>query len=118
MEYLKAFLIGGIICTIGQVLIDKTQLTPARILVFFVTSGVILGALGLYEPIVEFAGAGATIPIIGFGNALAKGVIKEVKAQGILGAFTGGVKAVSGGIAAAIFFGYLTALVFDPKTKR
>lgn len=118
MEYLKAFIVGGLICVVGQILIDKTALTPARILVLFVTAGVILGALGLYEPLVDYAGAGATIPLTGFGNSLAKGVIKSVDEDGIIGAFTGGVKAASGGIAAAIFFGYLIALVFDPKTKR
>mgnify|MGYP001106610905 CR=1 FL=1 len=118
MEYVKAFIIGGLICVIGQILIDKTALTPARILVMFVTAGVILGALGLYEPLVDFAGAGATIPLTGFGNSLAKGVIKAVDEEGVIGAFTGGVKAAAGGIAAAVFFGYLIALVFDPKTKR
>lgn len=118
MEYLKAFIVGGLICVVGQILIDKTALTPARILVVFVTAGVILGALGLYEPLVNYAGAGATIPLTGFGNSLAKGVIKAVDEEGIIGAFTGGVRAAAGGIAAAIFFGYLIALVFDPKTKR
>ncbi len=118
MEYVRAFIVGGLICVIGQILIDKTALTPARILVIFVTSGVILGALGIYEPLVEYAGAGATIPLPGFGNTLAKGVIKAVKSDGILGAFIGGVQAAAGGIAAAVFFGYLIALIFDPKTKR
>lgn len=118
MEYIKAFIVGGLICVIGQILIDKTALTPARILVMFVTVGVILGALGLYEPLVDYAGAGATIPLTGFGNSLAKGVIKAVDEDGVIGAFTGGVKAAAGGISAAVFFGYLVALVFDPKTKR
>lgn len=118
MEYLKAFVVGGLICVIGQILIDKTALTPARILVIFVTTGVILGALGVYESLVDFAGAGATVPLTGFGNTLAKGAKEAVDEDGVLGAFTGGVKAAAGGISAAVFFGYLVALVFDPKTKR
>ncbi|MFU0801173.1 MAG: stage V sporulation protein AE [Xylanivirga thermophila] len=118
MEYVKAFVVGGIICVIGQILIDKTNITPARILVTFVTAGVILTAIGIYDPIVKFAGAGATVPLPGFGYALANGVIKEIKESGALGIFTGGVKAGAGGITAAIIFGYIIALIFDPKTKR
>ncbi|MGI5850847.1 MAG: stage V sporulation protein AE [Clostridiales bacterium] len=117
MDYIKAFITGGAICIIGQILIDKTNLTPARILVCFVTAGVILTALGIYEPIVEFGGAGATVPLPGFGYALAKGAIKGVKESGVLGAFTGGVTATAGGITAAIVFGYLAAVLFDPKEK-
>ena len=101
---LKAFIVGGLICVIGQILIDKTKLTPARILVIFVTAGAILGGLGIYQHLVEFAGAGATVPLTGFGNALAKGAIEGVQQNGIVGIFTGGVKAAAGGIAAAIFF--------------
>ena len=115
--YIKAFVVGGIICTIGQVLILKTQLTSARILVGYVTAGVILGALGLYKPIIDFAGAGATVPLTGFGYTLAHGAIEGLETEGILGAFTGGVRAASGGIAAAVFFGYLAALIFKPKMK-
>jgi stage V sporulation protein AE len=118
LEYVKAFVVGGIICVIGQILIDKTNITPARILVTFVTAGVILTAIGIYDPIVKFAGAGATVPLPGFGYALANGVIKEIKESGALGIFTGGVKAGAGGITAAIIFGYIIALIFDPKTKR
>ena len=113
----KSFLVGGLLCAIGQVLIMKTQLTSARILVGYVTAGVILGALGLYKPIVDFAGAGATVPLLGFGYALARGAIEGVKETGILGAFTGGVTAAAGGIAAAVFFGYLAAVPFKPKMK-
>lgn len=115
--YLKAFIVGGLICMIGQVLIMKTQLTSARILVGYVTAGVILGALGLYKPLIDFASAGATVPLTGFGYTLAHGAIEAVKAEGILGAFTGGVVAGAGGIAAAVFFGYIAALVFKPKMK-
>ena len=118
MEYIRAFITGGLICVIGQILIDKTNLTSARILVLFVTLGVVLTGLGIYEPIVEFGGAGATVPLPGFGYALAKGAIKGVKEKGILGAFSGGVMATAGGIAAAIVFGYLTAVLFDPKSKN
>ena len=117
MEYLQAFLVGGILCVIGQILIDKTKLTPARILVAYVTAGVILTALHLYQPIVEFGGAGATVPLTGFGYSLAKGVEKAVADTGVLGAFTGGVTATAGGIAAAVVFGYLVALIFKPKDK-
>ncbi|MBQ7123236.1 MAG: stage V sporulation protein AE [Oscillospiraceae bacterium] len=117
MEYLKAFAVGGLICCIGQILIDRTKLTPARILVGFVVSGVILSALGLYEPLAEFAGAGATVPLSGFGHTLAKGVRASVADNGILGAFTGGLSATAGGITAAIVFGFIAALLFDPKDK-
>lgn len=117
MTYVSAFIVGGIICVIGQILMDTTKLTPARILVIFVTSGVILGAFGIYDKLVDIGGAGATIPLPGFGNSLAKGAIKAVKEQGILGAFTGGITGTAAGITAAIFFGYLMALIFNPKTK-
>jgi stage V sporulation protein AE len=117
MDYLKAFIVGGLFCVIGQILIDKTKLTPARILVIFVTSGVILTALGVYQPIVDFGGAGATVPLTGFGYALAMGVVKGVQEHGFLGAFTGGVTGTAGGIAAAIFFGYLVAIIFKPSDK-
>ena len=117
MEYLKAFIVGGILCAIGQIFIDKTKLTPARILVGFVVGGVILSALGLYEPLVDFAGAGATVPLSGFGNSLAKGVRSAVAEKGFLGAFTGGISATAGGISAAIVFGFIIALFFKPKGK-
>jgi stage V sporulation protein AE len=117
MDYLKAFLIGGFICLIGQVLIDKTKLTPARILVSFVVIGVILGALGVYEPLVKFAGAGAGVPLTGFGNLIAKGVRKAVDEKGFLGIFTGGLTAAAGGITAAIVAGLLASFVFKPKDK-
>lgn len=117
LMYVKAFLVGGLICAIGQVLLLKTRLTSARILVGFVTVGVILGALGLYKPLVDFAGAGATVPLTGFGYTLAHGAMEAVKEEGLFGAFTGGVKAGAGGIAAAVFFGYLAALIFKPKMK-
>ena len=116
-EYLRAFLCGGILCLIGQVLIDKTKLTPARILVLYVVAGVVLGGLGLYKHVVAFGGAGATVPLTGFGYLLAKGAAKAVSEDGLLGAFTGGITAAAGGIAAAIFFGYLVALIFKPRPK-
>ena len=115
---LKAFVVGGLICVIGQILIDKTKLTPARILVLFVTTGVILGGLGIYKYLVDFAGAGATVPLTGFGYNLAKGAIGGVKSSGLLGAFTGGIKNAAGGIAAAIFFGYIASLIARPKMKK
>ena len=115
---LKCFVVGGLICVIGQILIDKTKLTPARILVTFVTLGAILGGLGIYQYLVDFAGAGATVPLTGFGYNLAKGAIEEVKQVGLIGAFIGGVKAAAGGIAAAIFFGYLASLISKPKMKK
>ena len=118
MPLLKCFFVGGIICVIGQILIDKTKLTPARILVIFVTSGAILGGLGIYSYIVDFAGSGATVPLTGFGYNLAKGAIEGVKQSGIVGAFTGGVKACAGGIAAAVFFGYIASLISKPKIKK
>ena len=116
--YGKAFLVGGILCAIGQLLIMKTQLTSARILVGYVTCGVILGAVGLYKPLSDFAGTGATVPLTGFGYTLAHGAMEAARNEGILGAFTGGVTASAGGIAAAVFFGYLAALIFKPKMKR
>lgn len=117
MDYLKAFVIGGAICAVGQLLIDKTKLTPARILVCYVVLGVILGGAGVYEKLVDFAGAGATVPLTGFGYTLAKGVKEAVAEQGILGALTGGLRAAAGGITAAVFFGFLAALVANPKDK-
>lgn len=117
MEYINAFLCGGLLCVIGQLLIDKTKLTPAKILVCYVTAGVILGGLGLYQHLVDWAGAGATVPLTGFGNTLAKGVKKAVEEQGLLGALTGGISATAGGITAAIFFGFLIALVCKAKPK-
>ena len=117
MDYIKAFLIGGFFCLIGQILIDKTKLTPARILVSYVVAGVILGAIGIYEPIVEFAGAGATVPLTGFGYNLAKGVREAVNKDGFLGVLTGGIKATAGGITAAIIAGLITSLVFKAKDK-
>ena len=115
---LKAFAVGGAICIIGQLLIDKTKLTPARILVISVTTGAILGGFGIYEKLVDFAGAGATVPLTGFGNLLAKGAIEKVKSDGFIGAFTGGTAAAAGGIAAAVFFGYIASLVAKPKIKK
>ena len=117
MEYCKAFLCGGMLCLIGHILIDKTPLTPAKILVSYVTAGVILSAVGLYQPLVDWGGAGATVPLTGFGHLLAKGVRKAVAEEGVLGALTGGTTAAAGGIAAAIFFGFLVALVCKPKPK-
>lgn len=117
MSYVSAFIVGGIICVIAQILMDKTKLTPGEILVIFVTSGCILGAFGLYDKIIEIGGAGATVPLPGFGNTLAKAAIKEVGEKGLLGAFIGGIKGTAGGITAAIFFGYLMAVIFNPKTK-
>lgn len=117
MDYLRAFIVGGIICVIGQLLMDHTKLTPARVLVIYVTLGAILQGLGIYQKIVDIGGAGATTPLTGFGYSLAKGAIKDVKEAGIIGAFTGGVKATAGGIAGAVFFGYIMALIFNPKSK-
>ena len=117
MEYVKAFLCGGVLCVIGQILIDRTKLTPARILVCYVTAGVILSGFGLYQPFADFAGAGATVPLTGFGHLLAKGVKKAVAEQGLLGALTGGVTATAGGITAAVFFGFVVALVAKSKPK-
>jgi len=118
MSYVNAFIVGGVICAAGQILIDKTKLTSARILVLFVTADAILTALGVYQKIVDIGGAGATIPLTGFGYTLVKGAFSDVDKYGILGAFTGGIKATAAGIAAAIFFGYLTSVAFRPKAKR
>ena len=117
MNFVLAFLIGGVLCSIGQLLVDKTSLTPARILVCYVVSGVFLTLAGIYEPLVKLAGAGATVPLTGFGYALCKGVIKAVNEQGFLGVFTGGLTATSGGITVAIVFGFIIALIFKPKEK-
>ncbi|MDD3225174.1 MAG: stage V sporulation protein AE [Clostridium sp.] len=118
MSYLMAFIVGGIICVIGQILMDRTALTPARIVVSFVTMGVILGALNIYDYVIKIGKAGATIPITGFGYTLAKATIKEVNKEGLIGAFTGGIKGTAGGIGAAILFGYIMSLIFNPKTKK
>ncbi len=117
MDYLKAFLCGGILCIIGQILIDKTPLTPAKILVSYVTAGVILSGAGVYQYLVDWGGAGATVPLTGFGHLLAKGVRKAVGEDGLLGALTGGTAAAAGGITAAIFFGFLVALICKSKPK-
>jgi stage V sporulation protein AE len=117
LEYLKAFVVGGLFCILGQVFIDYTKLTPARILVGFVVLGVVLSALGWYQPIVDFAGAGATVPLSGFGHVLASGVREAVAEKGLLGALTGGISAASAGISAAILFGLIVALIFKPKEK-
>ena len=117
MDYLKAFLVGGGICLIAQLLIDYTKLTPAKILVSFVVLGVILGGIGLYQPLVEFAGAGASVPLLGFGNTLAKGVREAIEESGFLGIFTGGLKATAGGITVAIVAGLLVSLIFKQKDK-
>lgn len=118
MDYISAFIVGGLICVIAQILMDTTKLTPARILVIFVTLGAILGGFGLYDKLIEIGGAGATIPLPSFGNGLAKAAIKGVKEDGLIGAFTGGITGAAGGITASIFFGYLMALIFNPKTKQ
>lgn len=118
MQFLYAFLIGGLICGIGQILIDKTKLTSARILVLFVVLGVVLTAVGLYEPLVNFAGAGATVPLTGFGYLLAKGVTTEINNVGLLGIFTGGLKATAAGVAAAIIFGYIASILAKPQIKE
>lgn len=118
MDYIKAFIVGGFICAIAQILMDKTKLTPARILVLYVTLGAILGGLDVYKKIIEFGGAGATIPLLGFGNSLSQGVIKAVNKDGLIGIFTGGLSATAGGISAAVFFGYIISLIFNPKTKK
>ena len=117
MEYIKAFIVGGLFCVIGQILIDKTKLTPARILVSYVVMGVLLSAVGIYEKLADFAGAGATVPLTGFGHLLAKGVREAVDEQGFLGIFTGGLKSTAGGITAAITAGLLAALIFKAKDK-
>lgn len=117
MQYLNAFWVGGLICAIAQILIDKTKLTPGRILVSFVVIGAVLGAFGIYDKLISFAGSGATVPIIGFGNVLAKGAIKGVSESGLLGALTGGAKAAAGGISASVVFGFLIALIFNSRSK-
>ena len=117
MDYVKAFIIGGLLCMIGQILIDKTKLTPARILVSYVVIGVILGAVGIYEPFLNFAGAGASVPLTGFGSLLAKGVREAVDEKGLLGVLMGGLKASAGGITAAIIFGLIVSLIFKDKDK-
>lgn len=116
--YVKAFLVGGLLCVIGQVLIDRTRLTPARILTSYVVAGVVLGALGLYQPLVDFAGAGASVPLTGFGNLLAKGIREAVAEKGLIGVFTGGIGAAAGGICAAVFFALLAALLFRSREKK
>jgi len=116
-NYIMAFIVGGAICVIGQILMDTTKLTPARILVVFVTGGVILGALNIYDVVIKYGKAGGSIPLPGFGYSLAKSVMKEVDEVGLIGAFTGGIKGTAGGITAAIFFGYIMALIFNPKSK-
>ncbi len=116
-NYIMSFVVGGIICVIGQILMDTTKLTPARILVIFVTAGVILGALNIYDVVIEYGKAGASVPLPGFGYSLAKSVMKEVDEAGLVGAFTGGIKGTAGGITAAIFFGYVMALIFTSKSK-
>lgn len=116
-EYAKVFVIGGLLCVIGQLLIDFTKLTPARILTSYVVAGVILGALGLYQPLADWAGAGATVPLTGFGNLLAKGVKEAVAEKGLVGAFTGGFSSAAGGICAAVFFGLVVSLICKPKDK-
>lgn len=118
MDYIKAFLIGGLICAIIQILMDRTKLLPGRIMVLLVCSGVILGAVGVYEPFAEYAGAGATVPLLGFGNVLWKGVKEAVEQEGFIGTFIGGLKASAVGISAALIFGYLASLIFEPKMKR
>ncbi len=117
-HYVIVFAVGGALCVVAQILIDKTKLTPARILVSYVTAGVILGAVGIYGPFADFAGAGATVPLLGFGNTIAKGIREEVDSRGLLGALTGGLTAASAGIAAAMVFGYLSALIFNGKRKK
>ena len=117
MDYLKAFLVGGLLCLIGQILIDKTKLTPARILVSYVVLGVFLGAIGVYQHLADFAGAGASVPLTGFGNTLAKGVKEAVQEKGFLGIFTGGLKATAGGITIAILSGLFSSLIFKAKDK-
>lgn len=117
MEFFNAFWVGGLICVVGQLLIDLTKLTPARVMVIFVTAGVILGALGWYDPIVNYAGCGATVPLCGFGNLLAGGVKSAVEESGIIGAFTGGATAAAAGISAAVFFGFIAALLSKPGDK-
>lgn len=117
-EYVKAFAVGGLLCALGQLLIDYTKLTPARILTIYVVLGVVLGALGVYQPLIDFAGAGASVPLTGFGNTLAKGVKEAVSEKGLLGIFTGGLTSSAGGICAAVFFGLVISLIFKSKDKN
>ena len=117
LMYIKAFLVGGLLCLVGQVLIDYTKLTPARILTIYVVAGVALSAMGLYQPLVDWAGAGASVPLTGFGHTLAKGIRQAVAEKGLLGVFTGGFTAAAAGLCAAVFFGLLVALVFKPRDK-
>ena len=117
MEYLKAFVVGGLFCVIGQLLLDFAKLTPARILVGYVVAGVILSAVGLYKPLIDFAGAGATVPLTGFGHLLANGVKQAIGSDGIIGIMTGGLTASAGGIAASVFFGYVVSLIARPKIR-
>ncbi|MGL5069206.1 MAG: stage V sporulation protein AE [Sarcina sp.] len=117
MNYILAFIVGGIICVIGQIVKDTTKISPGKILVTFVVAGVILGAFGIYQKIAEIGGAGATVPLPGFGMSLAKGTMKAVREDGVIGIFTGGIKGTAGGITAAIIFAYLMALIFNPKPK-
>ena len=118
MDFINAFWVGGLICVIGQLLLSLTRMTPARILVLFVTGGALLGALGIYQPLVDYAGAGATIPLTGFGNTLAQGVMEAVRQKGPLGILTGGITASAAGITAAVVFGYLAAVIFNPDVKK
>jgi stage V sporulation protein AE len=118
VEYVRVFITGGIICVIAQVLMDRTKLLPPRIVVLYVSLGTILTGLGLYEYVVDFGGAGATVPLVGFGYVLGKGVVEEVGKNGLIGVFTGGLKAASGGITAAVLFGYLASIIFNPKAKK
>ena len=118
LMYVKAFAVGGLLCALGQILVDKTQLTPGRILSVYVVAGVILGAVGLYGPFKEWAGAGATVPLTGFGNVLAEGMRKAVAEKGVLGVFTGGFTAAAAGISSALFFSLLNALIFRPGSKK
>ena len=117
MEYLKAFVVGGLFCVIGQLLLDFTKLTPARILVGYVVAGVILSAVGLYKPLIDFAGAGATVPLTGFGHLLANGVKQAIGSDGMIGIMTGGLTASAGGLAASVFFGYIVSLIAKPKIR-
>lgn len=118
MDYVKAFTVGGLLCVIAQIIIDKTKLTPARILVSYVVAGVFLSLIGVYDKLVEFAGAGATVPLLGFGYSLYNGTVKAIRETGFLGIFTGGLSATAGGVAAAVFFGYIVGLIFKPSQKK
>lgn len=118
MDYVTAFWVGGLICAVAQILMEKTKMMPGRIMVLLVCTGVVLGAIGIYEPFAEFAGAGATVPLLGFGNTLWKGVMEGVQKDGMLGIFTGGLTASAGGICAALVFGYIASLIWQPKMKR